>query len=417
MDIVRQTKTASKFRWLGFASGLAVLAIAIVAYSNVSLTAKAVNRNSVSFAQVKRGDMAVKVFGNGTIVPKEIRWVAAGVAGRVNRVLVKPGALVEQGQMLLVLDNPELAQAAEESAWEVEASQAELVALEVTLESNVLDQHAKVETVVIDLESARMQYDAEASLVKNGHGSISMLDHKRSELRVRQLENDLEVERARLVRMQKNKQAQLNASSARLRKLENVLLRAQRNVESLNVVAPASGVVQEVAVELGQRLTIGSNIVKVADQSQLIAELKIAERMINDVAIGQHATIDTRKSKITGRVVRIDPAVVSGSVLVEIEFNQALPPEARPDLSVSGEVLVADLRDTLYVQRPVTAQSDQQSILYKLTKQNAMAHRVAVHYGQGSSDRIQILSGLEVGDTVILSDHSSWEHHQEIRLN
>ena len=222
--------------------------------------------------------------------------------------------------------------------------------------------------------------------------------------------------KARLERLMKNKEASINARRARLRTLENTMLRAQQNVDSLVVVAQAQGVVQDVAIELGQRLISGTNLVKVADQSELIAELKIPERMINDVLIGQAAFVDTRKSIIEGRVVRIDPAVVLGSVLVEIEFNSELPKEARPDLTVSGEVLIADIEDAIYVERPVMAQSQQNGVVYVVDKNRDSAERVQVAYGMGSSNQIQILSGLKAGQSIIVSDHSSWEHVSQIRI-
>lgn len=417
MDIQRQPpkfKNVPTGKILGALLIASVLALAFGMFWEQGI--KEIKRGSVSFATVQRGPMAVKVFGNGVLVPKEIRWVATNVPGRVNRIFVKAGAQVEQGQALIELDNPELVQAADERRWEFEASQAELIAEEVNLESNVMDQKARVRTVELDLESAQFQYNAETELVKGGNSSISRLDHKRSELRVRQLKNDLAVEKARLERLEKNKEASLNARSARLRTLENAMIRAQQNVDSLVVVAQAQGVVQDVAIDLGQRLTIGTNLVKVADQSELIAELKIPERMINDVLVGQAAFVDTRKNIIEGKVVRIDPAVVLGAVLVEIEFSNALPKEARPDLTVSGQVLIADIDDALFVERPVMAQSQQKGVVYVVNQSGDAADRVQVAYGKGSSNQIQILSGLSAGQSIIVSDHSSWEHLSKIRI-
>ncbi len=417
MDIHRQPskfKNVPTAKILGALLIAAVLALAFGLFWDQGI--KEIKRGSLSVATVQRGPMAVKVFGNGVLVPKEIRWVASNVPGRVNRIFVKAGAQVEKGQALIELDNPELVQAADERRWEFEASQAELIAEEVNLESGIMDQKARVRTVELDLESAQFQFDAESELVKGGNSSISRLDHKRSELKVRQLNNDLAVEKARLERLLKNKEASLNARRARLRTLENAMLRAQQNVESLVVVAQAQGVVQDVAIELGQRLVIGTNLVKVADQSELIAELKIPERMINDVLVGQAAFVDTRQTVIEGRVVRIDPAVVLGSVLVEVEFNRELPKEARPDLTVSGEVLIADIDDAVFVERPVMAQSQQKGVVYVVDENRNYAERVQVAYGMGSSNQIQILSGLRAGQSIIVSDHSSWEHLPQIRI-
>lgn len=417
MDITRpqgSKKRLAGTKWLVVA--IAVAAICGSIYASSNLLTRSFSRSGLQIAEINRGDMQVKVFGNGTLVPKEVRWVASSVEGRANRILVKPGSPVASGDLLLELENPELVQAAEEQRWELAAEKAELVALEVTLETDLLNQRQRVKTVTIDLEGARLQFDAEHKLVKSGLATVSMLEHRKSELRVRQLENDLEAEELRLDRLARNRDAQVQARQARINKLANNLARAQQRVAALAVSAQEPGIVQEVSVTLGERLAPGANLVKVADQTRLIAELKVAERMINEVTVGQPVQIDTRKSRIDGVVTRIDPAVISGSVLVEVALPGVLPPEARPDLSVSGDILVADILDTLYVDRPVLAQSNQSGIVYRLDRTQSFAEKTPVRFGTGSSDQIQILSGLLPGDRIILSDHTSWEHLERIAI-
>lgn len=418
MDVVRKTKKTKKLNkaWL-IAIAACCFVSALYAVSQSSLSHKNINRNGLIIAEVQRGDMAVKVFGTGTLKPREIRWVANNVPGRVDRLLVKPGAQVQSGDVLVVLDNPELLQDAEEMRWEVEAAEAELVSLEVTLESEIINQQARVKTVELQLQSSQLQFDAEATLVKQGNATISALDHKRTELDVEKLQNELSVEQLRLSRLEKNQAAKLNARKARLNKQLNSLKRIENQVASLQVKAAQAGVVQDVNIELGQRLIIGSNLLKMADQSNLIAEVKVPERLINEVAIGQSVNIDTRKNEVTGKVSRIDPAVINGSVLIDIEFTEKLPPEARPDLTVTADVLVAQLNDTLFVRRPVVAQSQQRGTIYKLTESEQYADKTQVHFGRGSSKQIAIESGLQPGDKIILSDHSSWEHLARIAIN
>ncbi len=417
MDIARPSKPGTlkvNPKWL--IAVLVLLAVVGSIYASTNITTRSFSRSGLQFAEVRQGNMQVRVFGNGTLVPREVRWVATSVEGRVNRILVKPGRQVAKGELLLELDNPELVQAAEEKRWELAAEEAELVALEVSLETELLNQRTRIKTVDIDLQGVRLQFDAERKLVESGLATISMLEHRKSELRVRQLENELEAEKLRLDRIDKNRQAQLQARRARINKLANNLERAQQRVTALQVTALEPGIVQEVAATLGERLATGANLVKVADQTRLIAELKVAERMINEVTIGQPVRIDTRKSRIDGVVARIDPAVINGSVLVEVGLPGELPPEARPDLSVSGDILVADIQDTLYVERPVLAQSNQPGVIYRLDRSEASAEKTPVRFGTGSSDQIQILTGLTPGDKIILSDHTSWEHLQRIGL-
>lgn len=418
MDIVRKSQDRKlDKKTLIVIAIVGVLILGFFAYSNTSITARSFNRTALTIAEVTKGDMAVKVFGTGTMVPKEVRWVASNVPGRIDRILVKPGAVVEKGQVLLELDNPEILRSAEETTWEIEAAEAEHTALVVSLESDLLNQKGSIQTVQLDLESAILQRDAEAILVEQGNATISLLEHNRTKLKARQLQNSLEVETMRLQGLLSNKEAQINASLARLNKLRNTQKHAQEQVANLSVKALESGVVQEVPVELGQRLIVGTNVVKMADQSQLIAELQIAERLINEVLVGQMVIIDTRKSEVEGEVTRIDPAVVNGTVLVEVAFTESLPLEARPDLSISGDIWVADLRDTLHVSRPILAQSNQSGVIFKLDESENIASRIPIKFGKGSSNQIEIISGLNVGDRVIVSDHSSYAHLDKISIN
>ncbi|AWB68489.1 HlyD family secretion protein [Saccharobesus litoralis] len=418
MDVARKTKKPQPIKKYALYGGAALaLAVVLVWVSQSKLSYKSFSRDGLLIAEVVKGDMQVKVFGTGTLVPREIRWVATQVAGRVDRVLVKPGSVVQQGQTLYQLDNPELLQDAEEMKWEVQAAQAELLALQVSLESDLLNQQARVQTVELQLQSAQLQFDAEATLVKQGNATISALDHKRTELDVQRLTNDLAVEKLRLSRLEKNKQAQLNARQARLNKQENSLKRIENQVANLTIKAKQSGVVQEVNAELGQQLSIGSNLLKLADQDDLIAEINVSERLINDVALGQTVSIDTRKSIVSGKITRIDPAVINGSVLVDVEFTETLPSEARPDLTVNADIMVAQLDDALYVRRPVVAQSQQGGTLYRLSTDENFADKTQIVFGRGSSRHIAINQGLAAGDKVIISDHSSWQHLDRIALN
>ncbi len=217
--------------------------------------------------------------------------------------------------------------------------------------------------------------------------------------------------------MTENIVAQNNARNSRLKKMHKTLERAEQQVKNLKIYASLDSVVQEVAVEPGQRISMGSNLAKLAQQDSLIAELQIAELLIDEVRIGQKVTIDTRNNKVAGVVSRVDPAVVNGTVQVDVSFTGPLPSDARPDLSVDGEIKITDIADTLFVSRPVFAQSQSKSTLYKLTDEGDFAERVKVILGKGSVNQIQILEGLSLGDKVIISDPSNWQNFEKIRIN
>ena len=208
-----------------------------------------------------------------------------------------------------------------------------------------------------------------------------------------------------------------NARNSRINKMQKTLERAEQQVKDLMIYASLDSVVQDVAVEPGQRVNMGSNLAKLAQQDSLIAELQVAELLIGEVKLGQQVTIDTRNNKVNGVVSRVDPAVVNGNVQVDVTFTEQLPTDARPDLSVDGEIKITDIADTLYVSRPIFSQRQSNSTLYKLSSDGNIAQRTQVRLGKGSSNQIQVIEGLSVGDRIITSDSSSWQTYQKIRIN
>ena len=417
MDVARQPK---KYAWLRkkwyWPLGTLLAAGMVVAASQVELSAYEVASGQLLTGQVQQGDLTVRVRGNGILVPKDIRWIAANVEGRIDRVLVKAGAVVRRGDLLVEMSNPKLQQILEETQWELEAQEAEAKALTVSLETQLLDQQAKVLNAEMNFESAKMRLEAEQTLLDKGNASVSMLDYKKSQLESRQYGKRWQIEQQRLAKLRENQQAQLNAQAARLNKLRKTLNRAREQVQSLQVRASLDSVVQDLPLEPGQRVSVGGNIAKLARQDHLIAELKIPERQIREVAIGQPVMVDTRRNQILGHVVRIDPAVSQGTVQVDVEFDEALPPEARPDLSIDGSIAVAELKNTQYVGRPTFAQSDSNTVVYRIHTDGRSAEKVRVRFGRGSSNEIEILDGLAPGDRIILSDHTAFQHLDKISI-
>ena len=117
-----------------------------------------------------------------------------------------------------------------------------------------------------------------------------------------------------------------------------------------------TGVLQVVPVEVGQQVRPGTNVARVADPTMLKAELRIAETQTKDITIGQVAEVDTRNGVVQGSVSRIDPASTNGTVGVDVTLEGALPPGARPDLSVDGTIRLEKLDDVIFVGRPAFGQ-------------------------------------------------------------
>jgi HlyD family secretion protein len=417
MDIPRpENKRRKQIRRVVIGGGIVVLLGGVtLGLSRLEPAAPSVTRASVWVDTVREGEMLRQVRGPGTLVPREIRWVAAQTDGRVERILVRPGAVVEPDTILVELSNPDLMQQTEEARYALEAAEAEFTETELRLRSQQLDQRASQAVARAEYESARLQAEAEKILA--AEGIVSTLQHRRSELLAEQLHIRLEIETDRFEQFSSSMQAQIASQRARLEQVRNQLQRRQEQVASLQVRAGIGGVLQQVPVEEGQRVTLGANIARVARPDELQAELRIAETQARDVQIGQRVAVDTRNGIVEGRVVRVDPAVQAGTVQVDVELTGELPRGARPDLSVDGTIELERLEHVVFTGRPAYGQPNSTVGLFRLTEGGRGAVRVPVELGRSSVNAIEIVQGLQPGDQVILSDTSSWDNYDRIRLD
>lgn len=377
----------------------------------------AVDRETLVYDQVKRGEFSISVRGTGLLIPDNIEWLSANVEGRVERVIVKAGKFVKKGDLIVKLSNPKLEQLLEETHWELEARLAEAKADVVEKKSALLAQKAQMLDAKLNYESSKLKQEAHNELFRKGSGVISKIDYEQTRLATIQFKQRWQIQQEVLTTMNENLQVQKEARMARLNKMRKELERAEQQVKHLNIYATIDSVVQAVAVEPGQRIAMGGNIAILAQQDSLIAELQVPELQIRNVVIGQHVVIDTRNSKVAGVVTRVDPAVVNGNVQVDVKFVDELPVEARPDLAVEGEISITKIADTLFVNRPLFAQSQSHSSLYKLSEDGQFAERIKVKLGQGSISQIEVVEGLHLGERIIISDSSSWDTYKKIRIN
>ena len=417
MDIPRpEAKRKKRIKQLTVAAGVAVLLIAVtVGLARLEPAAPSVDADSVYTALVREGEMLRQVRAPGVLVPREIRWIGAQTDGRVERVLVRPGAVVEPQTVLIEMSNPDLMQLAEEARFELEAAKAGLTETELGLKSQQLDQRAALGVARAEYQGARLQAEAEADLVEEG--IVPDITYQRSRLLVEQLEIRVEIEEERLAQFSATLDAQLASQRARVDQVRNLYERRLEQVESLSVEAGVEGVLQELLVEEGQRLTLGANIARVTRPDDLQAELRVAETQARDVQIDQEVAVDTRNGIVQGRVIRIDPAVQAGTVLVDVELKGELPRGARPDLSVDGTIQIERVAQTVYTGRPAYGQANSRISLFKLVEDGRYAVRVPVELGRTSVNEVEIVQGLLPGDEVILSDTSAWDEYDRIRLN
>ncbi len=417
MDIKRPARSKLKKR---IRTGLLIL-IGLVAVGGITYAlakmkpaAPTLDRSTAVIDTVKRGEMVRDVRGNGTLVPQVTRWIPAPADGRVEKILVQAGIEVSAGTVIVELSNPQMEQQAMDADFQVKTAEADAENLRVRLESDNMTQQSQIASINAEYSQAKLQLDSDEVLAKQGLVADLLL--KVSRVHVQDLANRLKVEQQRLAISGKSTKAQLNAQQSRVAQLRALAKLKKDQVEALKVRAGTNGVLQQVTVQEGQQVTPGLNIARIADPASLKAELKIAETQIKDVKLGQSAKVDTRNGVIEGQVARIDPAAREGTFTVDISFSGPLPSSARPDLSVDGTIELERLPNVLYVGRPAFGQGQQTVGMFRLNADGQEATRTQVRLGASSVSTIEIISGLREGDQVIISDTSTMDNYNTIRL-
>ena len=407
MDIQRPSNArAKKIRRIAYGT-IALVLIGGVTYglSKLKPAAPYVDPGTVWSDTVKRGPMLREVRGLGTLVPEDIRWIAAQTESRVDRWVLRPGAIVKSNSIIMELSDPTLSQTALDAELQLRGAQADLANLRVQVNSDLMNQKATEAGVRSDYEQAKIQHNVDEKLVKEG--LTAQVIENLSRVKVEQLAIRVQLEGDKTRIATDSGTARLAAQQAKVDETKALYQLKKGQLEALHVRAGIDGVLHLVPVDVGQHITPGTNLARVADPKKLKAEVKIAETQAKDVLPGQKATIDTRNGIVGGHVSRIDPSVINGTVTVDVTIDEPLPNGARPDLSVDGTITLENLTNVLFVGRPVHGQSDSTIGIFKLNEDSSEATRVNVKLGRSSVNTIEILDGLKVGDKVILSDMSA----------
>jgi HlyD family secretion protein len=417
MDIPRPNAAKEKRKKRIIIASVAAVALLGVTYalSRLKPAAPTVDRNLVWIDTVKRGPMVRQVRGLGTLVPEEIRWIAARTQGRVDRIVLRPGAPVTPDSVILVLTNPSVEQAAVDASSQLKSAEAELTNLKVQLQKSVLDAEASLASVKSEFETTRLQAEVNDELFKDG--LVSALELRRSKVAADDASTRYQIEQKRYAFTKESIAPQLAVKEAQVDQVRAQAVLRRDDADHLSVRAGMTGVLQLEPVDVGQQVEPGANLARVADPTKLKAEVKIAETQAKDIQIGQPASIDTRNGIVDGRVARIDPSVQNGTVTVDVTLTGALPLGARPDLSVDGTIELEHLDNVVYVGRPAFGQERSTVGIFKLDPDGVYATRTQVQLGRSSVNTIEIVSGLQPGDRVILSDMSQWDANDRIRLN
>jgi multidrug resistance efflux pump len=409
LDVPRITKKKPK-RVLLLGGGALASALIAIFVAKVDPAVPAVDRDGVALDTVRLGPLVREVRGPGQLVPEQIRYITALTPGRVERVLVRPGAAVDAETELLTLANPDVHIQELAAEQQLSAAEAQLVSLKLELESALWQQEGTVATAQREFGEAQRLAKTNAALAQKG--LVARIELDRAQDRAHEEATRVEAEGKRLALQRSSIAGRLAVQTRQVERLEAIARFQRDQVASMNVRAGAKGVVQELALEVGQWVTPGTTLAVVAQPGRLKAVLRIAETEAREVVLGQPATIDVRNGVARGHVSRIDPAVTNGTVTVEVAFDGALPAGARPDMSVDGTIEIERLAHVLSVGRPATATTS----LYRLERDGHHASRVPVRLGRSSVRSIEVLAGLNAGDVVVVSDMSAWDRHPRVRI-
>ena len=413
MDIPREPPSKKK-RNLLIAGGVVALAVTTVALANLQPAAPSVERSTIIIDQVKRGELLRQVRGPGSLVPEDIHWISAVTQGRVERVLVQPGEVVKPGTVLLELSNPDEQLGALDAERGLTAAQATLVQLKTNLESQRLGQQSTVASARSNYQESKRQFDVAVQLSKDK--MISSQDLEKAKDNEMEGRTRLDVAERQLTLMTDAVASQVAAQEANVVGQQRLVDMHKTRIASMQVRSPSNGVVQDLTLQSGQWVMSGSTIARVVEPTHLKAVLRIPETQAKDVSIGLKAEVDTRNGIVAGHVIRIDPGSQGGTVGVDVSLDGALPAGARPDLSVDGTIEIDRLTNVLFVGRPAFGQAESNVSLFKLQPGGGEAVRVTARLGRSSVNTIEVIEGLQEGDSVIVSDVSRWGGFDRLRV-
>jgi len=416
VDIIREQKPKKNKRIMQAAAVIITLTLVTVGLKSLKPAAPSVDRATVWMDTVQQGTMVRQVRGPGTLVPENNRLITAVTAGRIEQRYMLAGAEIDSTTVILRLSNPDLGIQLLQSQQQLSQAEAGLITLRSNLQTQRLTQQSMVaQTRTAFLEAQRI-HNQNRQLFDRNPDLVAPAELERSQESAEELETRLRIETERLEVIEGSTQEQLDAQATQIQRLRAIVQFNADRVASLEVTAGVAGVLTELPVQEGEWVQAGGTLARVVQPGRLKAEIRIPQTQAQDIVVGQMAYIDTRNDTIEGRVIRIDPAVQSGTVTIDVMLPEDLPRSARTDLSVDGTVVIERLDDVIYVGRPAFGQANNRVGIFKLVDDGNYAERVTVQLGRSSVNEIEILDGLQPGDIVILSEMSQWDGFDRVRL-
>jgi multidrug resistance efflux pump len=414
VDIKRDPPKKTK-RNILIAGGVVALIATTVALSQLEARPPSVTRSEIIIDSVKRGTFVREVRAPGTLVPENIRYVAAVTGGRVEDRPLRPGSQVTANTVILVLSNPDVQLQALDAQRQLASAEADFVTLRTNLENSKLAQESSIAQLRTQHSQAVRDLAMYQELDKKQLSSAYEVQRARESLE--ELATRLDIAQRQLELSKTAMVEQIDKARDNVERFRTVSQFQQVRLASLRVMAGLDGVLQSLNWELGQWVNPSQEVARVAQPGRFKAVLRVPETQAPDVVVGQNVAVDTRNGIVPGQVMRVDPISQQGTVTVEVSLSGEMPPGARGDLSVDGTIEIERLTDVLFVQRPAYGQPDATVGLFKLESDGRTAVRTNVKLGKASVNQIEVQGGLQVGDRIIITDMTTYDNATKVRIN
>jgi len=401
-------------KWALLCSILILVSLSVLSFSEFSAM-NVVDRDDVRIASVVKGDLDIKVQGYGKLRAKHKRFLTSLTQATVEDVYFYPGTKVTADTVIMSLSNPVLEQNLASSQLELARQKAQFKEMTINNQSQVLERESQITLLDSEYENAKLRVEAEAKLIDKG--IVSSLDFKRSQLEVRQLSLRLDIEARRLLQLKQMQIERIKVQQELLKQFELNFKTASKLFNKLQVTAGIDGVIQELNIEVGQSLIPGAQLALVGSDNLLVAQLRVQQREAELIRLGLFGEINTFGGTVTAKVSRIDPVVVDGRVLIELNLIGGLPANARPDLSIEGHINIKTLKNILYIEQPSGINQNDEKQIYKLSKDLQNAQITQVKFGSISGNMIEVISGANNTDTFVISDTSNFEQLKTLTIN
>jgi HlyD family secretion protein len=417
LDIKRDPPKQTK-KYVAIAVGVVGIIAVSGFISRLKPAAPPVEKGTLWFDTVKRGDMSRDVNAPGTLEAMYVRNVTALTSGRVEELPVRPGVPVTQSTVLVVMSSPDEDIKALQYEQQLNSSVAQLASLKTSLHQQIMGQRGAVASVRTQYNNAVRLAAVQDSLAKKNLSSAN--DVASAHDQVVELKQRLDIEQNRLQDIESSEGQQIKLNEDNIEGLKRILADQRRRVASMRVTSPEAGLLQTLGnppLELGQYVNAGTVLARVVQPGKLKAVLRVPENQAKDVVPGLSADIDLHNNnKVKGHVIRTDPSSVQGTVTVEVAIDDSLPAGTRSDLAVDGTIQIEKLTNVLYIGRPGFGQAESSVGIFLVDKGKGEAHRVTVQLGRASVNTIEVKKGLQVGDSVIISDMSQFDATSRVRI-